>query len=833
MARSMMHDAGFAKVFVLGVLLLAAGSWLCAGGQSETPGKDSGLHGMASPDTAFSEGIPGPPGGLAEPDLPPGARDDKVQNRLLEGAWEVWSRQEDAAVLRPLPGGGEMLDHRGGKDWSWYQRQVIPVEPGEIWNLGATMWRDGEGSGRAALSIRNAAGEVTQWDASPAELRTAGEWQVQESLFVVPPDCKSIQFRFSGDGPGRFGAVRPWLVRIGRATPAPDAPLVLEEGGTSPRSLRVDARKGVMVLSGKAREWTFRLPALSTGWILGNAEKQEGRQTLSWEWIDSAGTRCRVKAWFGPDGVEMDLDLTGQEREYAEFPGILAGRPGESWVLPVNQGVLVPATDQEFRTWDMVLYGGHGLCMPFLGLQDAASCLGVVVDTADDALVHFDGPRREGSSFSLRWQPSLGSWRYPRHLVLMDLEGDYNRLAKAYRARRDKQAPTRTLAQKRSGVPRLADMAGAVNLWWWKNGPWWTEDDRAGVAAITRDLKTAGVDRVLWSHGQDGPTVDDLNKAGFVSGIYDIYQDVWGPDNPHAWVHREGWPESLVWERNGTPRQGWVDKSDDGEFPGGVICSGQALEVARTRMAADLETHAYAARFLDTTTASPLIECWNPAHPQTRSQDRQNRMALLDMASRTYRMVTGSETGTDMAVDHLHYFEGMMSLGPWRPEDAGYDLFKPWNPDRGFRLFQTGGGYRIPLFELVWHDCVMDSWYWGDSSNRVREFWDEKDLLNALYGTMPLWAVDPQLWKAHRERFLLSWRNATMVSRQVAFTTLERHRRLTGDGVLQESLFGDGTRVLGNFDTRDRTAPDGTVVPARGFRVFFPDGRTASSRPGE
>src|ERR1039458_4989056 len=42
--------------------------------------------------------------------------------------------------------------------------------------------------------------------------------------------------------------------------------------------------------------------------------------------------------------------------------------------------------------------------------------------------------------------------------------------------------------------------------------------------------------------------------------------------------------------------------------------------------------------------------------------------------SRDSKLVTGSETGHDAAVPFVHYFEGMLSLGPYRVPDAGRDM---------------------------------------------------------------------------------------------------------------------------------------------------------------
>jgi hypothetical protein len=271
--------------------------------------------------------------------------------------------------------------------------------------------------------------------------------------------------------------------------------------------------------------------------------------------------------------------------------------------------------------------------------------------------------------------------------------------------------------------------------------------------------------------------------------------------------------------------RGWVDRGPDGkEYPGGVISSACALGLARTRIPADLADHAYGARFFDTTTASPLREDYNPLHPLSRGEDRANKMALLAYSSRELRLVTGSETGFDAAVPYLHYFEGMMSLGPYRLPDSGYDLGTRKSPTRDWLDYQVGSKYRIPLFELVYHDCVFSSWYWGDASNRLVEYLSERNLFNALYGTMPLWILDTERWKSDKAALIPSYANGTTVSHDTAWSELVEHRFLTADRQAQYTRFANGCEVWGNFDRAKAARAGGFDIPPRSFVARLSDG---------
>ena len=131
----------------------------------------------------------------------------------------------------------------------------------------------------------------------------------------------------------------------------------------------------------------------------------------------------------------------------------------------------------------------------------------------------------------------------------------------------------------------------------------------------------------------------------------------------------------MIIREDGSWASGWRVTGKEGEwYPCGVLCDSLAVDYAERRIPAELETHPYRCRFIDTTTAAAWRECYAPQHPMTRSDSRKFRMELLAYVSQTCGLVTGSETGHDAAVPHVHYFEGMMSLGPYRVPDAGRDM---------------------------------------------------------------------------------------------------------------------------------------------------------------
>lgn len=314
---------------------------------------------------------------------------------------------------------------------------------------------------------------------------------------------------------------------------------------------------------------------------------------------------------------------------------------------------------------------------------------------------------------------------------------------------------------------------------------------------------------------------------GVLTSRYDIYQDLMDPAvfpklrGVHPDWTTEGWPDDIMLDENGDWRKGWQVRGKDGEmYPCGVLCDKQALKYAMPRISEELKTHPYRCRFIDTTTASPWRECYHPDHPLTRSESRHWKMELLKLVSEEMELVTGCETGHDAAVPYVHYFEGMLSLGPYRVPDAGRNMMRIWDevPERVAK-FQLGHKYRLPLWELVYHDCVVAQWYWGDYNNKLPALWDKRDLFNMLYGTPPMFMFNRDLWEKNKERFAQSYKNVCSVARMVGYSEMIDHQFLTPDRDVQQTVFANGTRVTVNFGESAYALPDGTEVPPMGFHV--------------
>jgi len=133
--------------------------------------------------------------------------------------------------------------------------------------------------------------------------------------------------------------------------------------------------------------------------------------------------------------------------------------------------------------------------------------------------------------------------------------------------------------------------------------------------------------------------------------------------------------------------------------------------------------------------------------------------------------------------------------------------------------FQLGHDYRLPLWELVYHDCVVAQWYWGDYNNKLPALWDKRDLFNLLYGTGTMFMFDRKLWEQEKARFVQSYKNTCPYIRQVGYQEMTDHRFLTPDRTVQQTAFANGVTFTVNFGNKPFRLADGAEVPAMGFKV--------------
>ncbi|MCX7014485.1 MAG: hypothetical protein NTW86_18365, partial [Candidatus Sumerlaeota bacterium] len=479
------------------------------------------------------------------------------------------------------------------------------------------------------------------------------------------------------------------------------------------------------------------------------------------------------------------------------FPALpLADPKQDLLVLPLHEGLVVPASDLSLLDYgrDFTFFGWPpgGLVMPWVGVTDMGRAMMALVETPYDAGLRLQSAEADGAQAVfpvIQWFPSLGRLNTPRVLRLRFFDhGDYVTLAKHYREAARRQGLLRTLEEKARERPAVNLLQGAPDIWLWFEGTRNTE--------FVDRLKSLGIRRALVGTEPYHPPevtselIERIKADGYLAAWYMNYKSLKG---------FQSYAASLDW------------------------MIGQTREEEN-------RLH-YSAKFLDTVTAQAALEYPKADPPQTREDDVQARLRLLQ-ASQAEGLVVGSENGAFWAVPGLDYIEGMMSMVSEfakykkdEPPPPGFykaweaNVMLPLEPSAKYLEFAVNERIRAPLWELVFHDCVVSTWHWHDNSQKMNGLWDKRDLFNILYGTAPMWMLTRPTWDENEERFLKCYRDVCGGHEKIAFAEMIGHRALTPDRSVQESRFSNGWRVVVNFGDKPHENKGESVAPM-GYRTW-------------
>ncbi len=733
----------------------------------------------------------------------------------LSGWAPFWSRTANAGsvnVVNDVFYAGDhsaLVVHHDPQDWSFAVDRRYSVKPGEIYEFSARLRVDRVGWAEMSVIIYDKSQRVIEWSYGGRSLEKCAQFLLFSTQFIIPEGVAFINPRFIGGGDCKLYIDEAALVLKGRIGGEKNHALenpAIKLQVTSPfLTLQVtDRRNGVGYTSASSTEIiAVGVDSTADQLIFSCRNVQNDLpMTLRLTLLDDA-----LK-------IELEADAEAPLGGPLRFPAPFFVRKKDFLTVPRGPGYLQPVTEK-YPFWEFDM-GDWKATMAFVGVTDLRTGYMLVSDNPWDTVIDF---------------PLLGTYTTPRlnHLPIKDRFGEkrvvyfvpvkekgYVEMCRWYRRHAEALGYVKPWPQKIHENPAVERLRGAVDFW--------LLDERLQTVAFIDTLLNYGVDRAVlslsgsWYAPEDkSELIDYINDSGFLSSRYDIYTDVWPPDHPEVpWYRTEGFPDDVIVNKDGSLRTGWLAYLEGNTpFQGYYTCSQTHERYAEKWIAEELLTQRYNCRFIDVELASELCECYSPLHPLTRRQDAYYRTRLLEKVKSGFGLVTGSEEARDWAFTTVDYGEGTMTLRP--QNNAGYDWANPINdPEPEYFRYNINPAVRVPLHGLVYHDVHVPTWYTGDGQSKVPRYWDDKDLWNILYASMPLFAPPNRtFWQNNKERYLTSYFLICSVFREFGFLPMLDHTFLDEKREIQQTDYAGG-QVIVNFSEQP-VAVEGKTLAPKGF----------------
>lgn len=383
-----------------------------------------------------------------------------------------------------------------------------------------------------------------------------------------------------------------------------------------------------------------------------------------------------------------------------------------------------------------------------------------------------------------------------------------------------------TLDEKIKANPEIEKLAGGGIFWIWNNNydevmysDYDTDVNPAtgdDLMRIADDLHENGVDKAMMGifFEPDSAFVEPLyKKYGYISTQYDNYNDVLNPEmlsiipnnrakNCDYTARRmKDYSAGVQITPTGDMAKAWALKGFDGLMHSqNTLCPVVAAQRIKEEIPQILAKYPYyKGRFIDVY-GCRLGTCYSKVHPSTMAETLVVKNGAFE-AMEKMGLITGTENGFDGIVNHLVYSEGLHSPVNLQIPDSGRKHAHVMNDEQTAHIGKEmmRPDRRVPLWQLVYHDCMMTFPYWGDSTESTPKYTKRRVLFACLFGCPPLYSFSVKDYEALKPAILDSYKRISEVHSKVATLKMTNYEVLSSDYMLQCSEFGGKYRIVVNF----------------------------------
>lgn len=525
--------------------------------------------------------------------------------------------------------------------------------------------------------------------------------------------------------------------------------------------------------------------------------------------------------------VEVALELSDQ----GLLVHITSDRPGEfafpvvpetaatkGWILPLFEGVYVPAGD---RHWSSFLTN-HGdmnttadFTLPFIALDYGGATLTCIISNPFNNRVGF--ARSDDGHLKARLTHEFTRNHPIKEYAVLFRIGNGSPIAPAlaYRDWLVSRGEFVSLRDKIRKTPAAGKLLGAAHAYLWGNGL---------SPEMIRRLAEAGLDRLwLGSASWDGfvnrpETVAAAKEAGYLIGPYDSYHSIHHPKEAGTWETAQFdlklYETGPIVNPDGTRRHGFKGK-------GYLLSPEAARPYVEKRVSGLMEAFHANSWFIDCDGFGEFFDDYSPAHSATQQSDMQARIARMAWIRDTFGAVIGTEGCSAGVAPAVHFAHGVLTpvigwgdpdlkdkhspyyLGRYFPPNEPQVFFKPIPIKEEYRYLYFEPRFRLPLFQAAFHDSVIATHHWSFGSFKTRDQARTVELLELLYNVPPLYHLNLQEFDRRKTAIKRHYDFFSRLHRQLALLPLTHFQWLTRDHLVQRATFGDEVDLVANFSAAD------------------------------
>ena len=341
-----------------------------------------------------------------------------------------------------------------------------------------------------------------------------------------------------------------------------------------------------------------------------------------------------------------------------------------------------------------------------------------------------------------------------------------------------------------------------------------------------------------WQDIERRPHVADYaRKKGYLLGTYDSFHSIHNPKtlgSDQSWLTAQ-FDESLykkgaILKADGTPRRGF-------KGIGYKLSPKTARPYVEDRVKENFSKVNYSYYFVDADAFGEYYDDFRPNNRLSQQDDVKERVDRLNWIFQTFQVPIGSEGGFYQFAPVQVVAEGIfIPVIAWSDQDmkknkkSPFYLGRYWTPDMPEVFFKSvpmkkkyieqyiDPRYRLPLYEVVFHDSVLATAHWGYSSLKFHNVEKMVYLTEMLYQVAPLYHLNldnaHQLLKKIKPRFE-SFLETHSYSYQFPLQSFEF---LTSDRLVQKATYGELTIVV-NFSKQNFQYQNKRLPAMSGFAI--------------